>query len=440
MEVKALLQRKDPEITAYDHAVDDVIEISGEEYASLYQDLLSDRSYFAGREGNCYLVLGEGERDGILVELEGYKYARYSAFIPYARTIVSDHIRELADHAVNEGVRREENCNAEILFEELQEQYGTKLTRENGFGKLLAEELQKRKGIASVTVSDEGIGITYTPKFLQRYKTAEKEKEETESLESLTDRYPSLEKYAREMARLADRYTEQALETELNGECRIRFQDVEKSARGIRTDRSLFTEMLSERDEIAWIRREDEGCSVTVAEPYIGKELPHRELSEADVEIMCAKHVLWLNDIGGERADFTGCLIKDVALQNKNLLSAIFGGAKLVNVNMRNTSLCFSDFKGARFYGCDLSGAIAEECEFSGARLSGTKLDGAIFSHSNFTGVKAYDCSAAGASLNRCCMENADLGNIDRRDLRMNGTSDNEEEWLAQADCIKAEI
>ena len=155
---------------------------------------------------------------------------------------------------------------------------------------------------------------------------------------------------------------------------------------------------------------------------------------------MCAKHVLWLNDIGGERADFTGCLIKDVALQNKNLLSAIFGGAKLVNVNMRNTSLCFSDFKGARFYGCDLSGAIAEECEFSGARLSGTKLDGAIFSHSNFTGVKAYDCSAAGASLNRCCMENADLGNIDRRDLRMNGTSDNEEEWLAQADCIKAEI
>lgn len=37
---------------------------------------------------HCLLVLGEGGRDGILVDSEGYDYCRLAAYIPEARTIV----------------------------------------------------------------------------------------------------------------------------------------------------------------------------------------------------------------------------------------------------------------------------------------------------------------------------------------------------------------
>ena len=36
----------------------------------------------------CMLVLGEGTDDGILVNTQGYDYARYTAFIPMARQIL----------------------------------------------------------------------------------------------------------------------------------------------------------------------------------------------------------------------------------------------------------------------------------------------------------------------------------------------------------------
>lgn len=429
MEIKALLRRKDPKITVYNYAVDDVIKISGEEYASLYQDLLSDRSYFEGREGNCYLVLGEGERDGILIELEGYKYARYSALIPYARTIVEEHIRELADYVINK-FRTIECCTLKILYEELEGRFGTKITPENGFGKLLAETFRQRGEAESVVLQEDGVSVGHKSEYDY---TAEREARNggTDGV-PVSQRYPSLISYARGMEKLVERYAAHAIDSQLDGKSRIRSRDIR--VQGIAFDENLFISMLSERAEIAGIECTESCYEITIAEPYVQADTPLKELEESEIEVMLANHILWLNDAGGKQADFSNCILRNIDLQKQKLLDANFDGAKFVNVNLQDTGLCFSSFKGTRFYHCNLIKAVAEESDFSGAKLYGTELYSAVFTHSNFTGVRLVDCSGTGMSLQNCCVENMDAGNLDLKNVCMNNICGSEKEWLTKTD------
>ena len=79
MKINAIMERKAPSIRADSYSVDDVIVLPEEEYSSLYNDLPEDREYFEERKEKRYdsvLVLGEGQRDGILVNTQGCSYAR----------------------------------------------------------------------------------------------------------------------------------------------------------------------------------------------------------------------------------------------------------------------------------------------------------------------------------------------------------------------------
>ena len=97
MQFKVPLRRKDKEIETTPCVVEKTIELNGREYARFSQNLLDDhdfilenrKSMYVDTEGvsHCLLVLGEGSDDGILVESEGSSYARYSAYVPHARTL-----------------------------------------------------------------------------------------------------------------------------------------------------------------------------------------------------------------------------------------------------------------------------------------------------------------------------------------------------------------
>ena len=43
---------------------------------------------------HCLLVTGEGRRDGVLVESEGYGYARYASYVPDAAALEYDSLSE----------------------------------------------------------------------------------------------------------------------------------------------------------------------------------------------------------------------------------------------------------------------------------------------------------------------------------------------------------
>ena len=198
-------------------------------------------------------------------------------------------------------------------------------------------------------------------------------------------------------------------------------------------DEELLLDMILDHPEIEEIESDFEGYDFTIAEGYRPKEQPLRELDEDEVEVMCAKHVLWHNGEGGEQADFSNCLIRDADLRHKNLMNANFDGARFIGVKFKDASLCFSSFDGASFYDCDLEKATAEECSFKGAKFVRTDLIWTAFGHSNMAGAQFIDCGTQNAILQNCCIENADFGNASQGSMHMENASDNEQEWLADA-------
>lgn len=97
LHTKAILHRKDEEIRAHDCVVSAVVELPKAEFLHFQQNLLQDYPFIKehvddmfvdGDVSHCLLVMGEGCEDGVLVRSEGYDYARYSALLPHARSIL----------------------------------------------------------------------------------------------------------------------------------------------------------------------------------------------------------------------------------------------------------------------------------------------------------------------------------------------------------------
>ena len=96
---KAIFRCKEPEIEARDCVVGKVIRLSGAEFDRFSRNLLlnwdfiRDNQFDATRDEEgctvCLLVVGEGRRDGILVDSQGYDYARYTALMPNAEDFLT---------------------------------------------------------------------------------------------------------------------------------------------------------------------------------------------------------------------------------------------------------------------------------------------------------------------------------------------------------------
>ena len=84
--------------------------------------------------------------------------------------------------------------------------------------------------------------------------------------------------------------------------------------------------------------------------------------------------------------------------------------------------------------------ATAEECEFKDAKFIRTDTEWVAFTHSNMRGAQFIDCDMRNTILQNCCIENTDLGNAYRGAMHMDGTSDNEQEWLGDTGEIKMKM
>lgn len=169
MELNASLRRRDTEIEAQSCRIEDIVELGESEYASLYQNLMRDRDYIAGRSGlmgyrdgvhHCILALGENQADGILIQSDGMPYADRYAFIPCARELVNTHIRQLANYVVSESTAHSEDGTWSISYEELYQHFGANITDTNGNGKLLQKELQQREETNELLMTEDCIEMT----------------------------------------------------------------------------------------------------------------------------------------------------------------------------------------------------------------------------------------------------------------------------------------
>lgn len=245
------------------------------------------------------------------------------------------------------------------------------------------------------------------------------------------EQQPSLYAFNWRMASLVNHYVEEALEQQLDGQYRIDLEKLQSIADGQPFDNDLFGEMLSEHREIRSVEMNYEGIYIEIAPEYVIREdVGHlRKLTQQDLEIMCAKHTLWLNGAGGECADFSNCLLNGLNLYKKNLNSANFDGAKIQNCDLRHAELCFAKFRNARVHNCILSDVMAEEAVFKNTVFRRVECKRGIFTHSNFSGAMFRECKFAGSNFSLSCLEGTDFGDMPRASISWEGCSDEEAEW-----------
>ena len=98
MIIQAELKRKQSEYEGEACAVDKVIELSAQRFQQFSRALLADYDFITenknairheGDARHCLLILDADGMDGFLVDPQGYNYARYSAFVPNARSLLT---------------------------------------------------------------------------------------------------------------------------------------------------------------------------------------------------------------------------------------------------------------------------------------------------------------------------------------------------------------
>ncbi len=156
--------------------------------------------------------------------------------------------------------------------------------------------------------------------------------------------------------------------------------------------------------------------------------------SSTELEIICAKHALWIyGEPGGERADFSNCLLENVDLSNCNLCGADFSGAALIHCKLDDASMCDADFKETEFKQCSLRHFTAEEADFKNSDFYNCDLRGAYFTHSNFTNAKIADCNFHETSFMNCCLESWICTDCNLNIANMTNVNYLESDWLSEA-------
>ncbi|CUX31911.1 hypothetical protein BN3590_00763 [Clostridium sp. C105KSO15] len=168
---KAIFEEKLPAFNPQ-ICVIDVIEVMDEaEFEKFSESLLIDRAFIADRKDEMHmdsigqihalLVLDDNSGDGILIDCSGYDYPRYSAFMPNIKSYVDQEISMLADKIIKDGTQNTSNGTWVIYFDEIEDQYGVRVTANNGIGTMLFGILEARPEMAEVEPMEDGYDMTF---------------------------------------------------------------------------------------------------------------------------------------------------------------------------------------------------------------------------------------------------------------------------------------
>mgnify|MGYP004650235759 FL=1 len=118
MIIQAELRRKQSEYEGEACVVDKVIELPAQRFRQFSRALLVDYDFIAENKTDiwhdddarhCLLILDADGTDGVLVDPQGYNYARYSAFIPNARSLLTPDMAIDSSYISPEEPWRDEN-------------------------------------------------------------------------------------------------------------------------------------------------------------------------------------------------------------------------------------------------------------------------------------------------------------------------------------------
>lgn len=257
---------------------------------------------------------------------------------------------------------------------------------------------------------------------------------ENNTTQDILEKYPSLKNFIERMSKVAEDVLSKAVaqSSDENREYRVDIDKYNILGEPIISP-ALLDDMLMDSGMVEDTILHNDSIELCLTEQAANNR--YRERYDAtwstEIEIICAKHALWIyGESGGERADFSNCLLENVNLSNCNLCGADFSGATFINCNLDDASMCDADFENTKFKRCSLRHFTAEGADFKGSDVYNCDLNGAYFTESNFTESKINDCNFHKTSFRYCCLESWKCTNCNLNIADMSNVSYDESEWL----------
>lgn len=137
-----------------------------------HQDFLIENVGLMRQDGmdvyHCLLVTGEGRTDGLLVDSEGYSYARYAAYVPEATALrypslakMNQELAAAVDFIVADGTSQTGEGNWVLSFAELEKQTGLCVSGKPFLQEALGDMLCERPEVADLTIEDDCFDVVY---------------------------------------------------------------------------------------------------------------------------------------------------------------------------------------------------------------------------------------------------------------------------------------
>ena len=179
MRMKANYVEKPSNFIMDDWQIEKVVELSHEDFFALKTVPCQPQPFIAENK-NCMfhkdgiihglLALGQGGHDGILIDAEGYDYARIAASVPGARDIVNAQLDRAVARIVQEATEYTSDGNWQVSFDTLEDQFGLNIQVGNGLDSMLHAALKHRPEVASVDMHDGCIEMSCRPEYCRQLK------------------------------------------------------------------------------------------------------------------------------------------------------------------------------------------------------------------------------------------------------------------------------
>lgn len=229
----------------------------------------------------------------------------------------------------------------------------------------------------------------------------------------------------------------------------INFDEIQSQLGEYSIDKQLFIDLLCERDEIGHTETSEDEIVIYPKDEYLEEPIDN-DLSEVyldescneDIELICAKHILWLYDTdNGERANFTNHRIDNNDFIGKNLCSANLANGVFNNCSFKDASLCFITAENAVFNNCDFTHATAEESEFVNCKFVNCKMNNSMFTHSALPNCTFKGCEFFRASFRNTMLKDTQILTSDGSTQTFNlpdteGASYDSDEWYSENEGV----
>lgn len=168
LNMRAQFRCKQESFDVWDCQVTKLIELSEPEFLDFIARPLISRDFIKenvnlmcawDKHRHCLLVLGENHSDGVLVDAQGYDYARYTSYIPGARDIVAHELDQAVAHLLRE-LEVDDAGQISIYPDDIAGITGTETGDGSALARMFRCTLEQHSGIAAVEGAGDRLLVT----------------------------------------------------------------------------------------------------------------------------------------------------------------------------------------------------------------------------------------------------------------------------------------